>query len=117
MAVELDGSEVLALAATLSSSGERALKRARLVVIKSTAEVKRGGMMRAPVDTGNLRSSISGTSVGLIGEIGPTADYGKYVEEGTSRMAPQPYMRPALDAATPAFLAGIAAAGEEALNG
>lgn len=57
----------------------------------------------APVDTGRLRSSISRElgrdGRGLFAQIGTIVDYGPYVEFGTSRMRPQPYLRPALDAA------------------
>ena len=52
----------------------------------------------APVDTGFLRNSI------LVDEvtsdkavIAPHTEYAEHVEFGTSRMAAQPYMRPALD--------------------
>jgi hypothetical protein len=36
-------------------------------------------------------------------EIGPTASYGIYVELGTSRMRPQPYLGPATEKHAPAF--------------
>jgi hypothetical protein len=36
-----------------------------------------------------------------VGEVGPTVDYGMFVEAGTSRMGPQPYMRPAFDRRAP----------------
>lgn len=51
-----------------------------------------------PVDTGFLRSSITVDEVTpLEAIIGPHTDYAEHVEFGTSRMAAQPYMRPALD--------------------
>jgi HK97 gp10 family phage protein len=51
-----------------------------------------------PVDTGFLRNSIQVDSVTPIEAIiAPHTDYAEYVEFGTSRMAAQPYMRPALD--------------------
>jgi HK97 gp10 family phage protein len=52
----------------------------------------------APVDTGTLRSSITVDEVTpLEAIIGPHTDYAEHVEFGTSRMAAQPYLRPALD--------------------
>ena len=72
----------------------------------------------APVDTGNLRAGIHGsTEVGssrVIGEVTASAHYAIYVEQGTSRMAPQPFMRPAQEANTPAWLAAIGQAAKGA---
>ena len=61
--------------------------------------------IRVPVDTGNLRNSII-TEVfaedgQAVSETGPTADYAKYVEYGTSRQEAQPYMEPGFQAAKP----------------
>jgi HK97 gp10 family phage protein len=55
-----------------------------------------------PVKTGTLRRSIiteitTSTSTRAIASIGPTVDYGIYVEFGTRHMAAQPFMRPAFD--------------------
>lgn len=56
-----------------------------------------------PVDTGRLRSSITqrlaNDAQGLLAVIGTNVTYAPYVELGTRRMAPQPYLRPALRAA------------------
>lgn len=56
-----------------------------------------------PVDTGRLRSSITnelGTDAeGLVAVIGTDVEYAPYVELGTSRMAAQPFLLPALEAA------------------
>ena len=48
-----------------------------------------------PVDTGNLRNSITHTSDGKAAYIGTNVTYGKYVELGTVKMAAQPFLRPA----------------------
>ena len=119
MGVEFDASEVLQLSASLGDAPASALPKAIAVVRKSTMDVVRIGKRNAPVDTGNLRSSIHGNTQGsaLVGEAGPSAEYGGYVERGTSRMAPQPYMAPALDAVAPSFEAAIAQVGQEALGG
>lgn len=53
-----------------------------------------------PVDTGALQSTIGveveGETVNLVAG-GDGVDYQAYVEFGTSKMAAQPYMRPAID--------------------
>lgn len=73
--------------------------RAVTVVRKTGMDVVRDGQMFCPVDTGNLRSSIGVDydTDGLGFEAGPTANYGHFVEYGTSRMAPHAYMGPAFD--------------------
>lgn len=56
-----------------------------------------------PVDTGNLRSSITwelgSDGQGLYADIGTNVEYAGYVEFGTRFMAAQPYLVPALAAA------------------
>lgn len=53
-----------------------------------------------PVDTQRLRSSltfeIEKKGKEIIGRIGTNVEYSIFVEYGTSRMAAQPYLRPAL---------------------
>ena len=53
------------------------------------------------VRTGRLRSSITwavdGDSLGLYVDAGTNVPYGRYLEEGTDRMRPYPWARPALD--------------------
>lgn len=83
--------------------------RARKVISKASSDITRDAQRAAPVDTGNLRSSISREVRGLQAEIGPTASYGIWVELGTSRMAPQPYLFPALDKNLPAMEAAMTA--------
>lgn len=53
-----------------------------------------------PVDTGRLRNSITHTldMHGSSGDvyIGTNVEYGKWVENGTSRQKPRPYLKPAV---------------------
>ena len=54
--------------------------------------------MICPVDTGNLRNSITHTSGEEQTEyIGTNVEYAPYVEMGTSRTKAQPYLRPAIE--------------------
>jgi HK97 gp10 family phage protein len=70
---------------------------------------------RTPVDTGFLKSSESVDVDGLRFEAGPTADYGEYVELGTSRMAAEPYAGPAFDQELPSIIDALADAGARIL--
>lgn len=49
-----------------------------------------------PVDTGTLKSSINVTGSDMSARINADTDYAGYVEFGTSKTAPQPYLVPAL---------------------
>lgn len=51
----------------------------------------------SPVDTGHNRDSIDHTANGLNGEIFTESGYGGWLEVGTSKMAAQPYFRPAFE--------------------
>ena len=68
----------------------------------ANGEMKR----RAPVDTGQLRGSIT-TETGaelnkVYSDTGPTANYAEFVEFGTSRPTPaQPFAEPGWQAALP----------------
>jgi len=62
--------------------------------------VERGAKMIVPVDTGQLRRSIT-TEVeindkNIVGRVGTNVKYAPYVELGTRKMSPRPYLRPAL---------------------
>lgn len=49
-----------------------------------------------PVDTGNLRNSITHTQSENAEYIGTNVEYGPYVEMGTTRARAQPFIKPAL---------------------
>lgn len=111
-----DVSQVLAIKAAFAARAANAPRMARAAVRKACLMVEAGAKQRAPVDTGFLRNSISttvrDTKDGAVGEVGPTANYGGFVELGTSRMGPQPYLRPASDAVEPSFTALLEKLGE-----
>lgn len=62
------------------------------VVPRVVADAQR----RAPFRTGRLRRSIGSRRTADSVIIEATADYAAYVELGTSKMAAQPFLRPAL---------------------
>lgn len=101
--IEFDNSDVERLLGALGEAGPRVVAGVRLVMDKTGHDVVRAAQQLAPVDTGHLRASI-GVDIDPDGfgfEAGPTANYGHYVEFGTSRMSPQPYLFPAFDANLP----------------
>ena len=53
--------------------------------------------VRCPVDTGNLRSSISHGSDEEKATIGTNVEYAVNVEKGTSKQKAQPYLTPAVE--------------------
>lgn len=85
-------------------------RRASMVVRKTAFDTEADAKAFAPVDTGNLKNSITThvTDGGLTAGVVATASYAYYVEAGTSRMSPQPYMGPATDRNTPLFRQAMA---------
>lgn len=61
----------------------------------NTAELAKGAIRNAPVDTGHLKRSITPEVTDLIGRVVPTAEYAPYVELGTRFMSAQPFLSPA----------------------
>lgn len=100
------------LAVDLGKGGLRMVAKGRVILAKTLADGTAQAQAFAPVDTGNLRSSIGWEMSGLEGEFGPTAEYGAYVEEGTSVMAPHAYVGPAFDRVTPGFILATEALAE-----
>jgi len=109
-------SEIRALSRDLRALGPAARKRAGDAVVKAVADTKRDAQILAPVDTGALRSSITGTTTrtidGAVGEVGPTVEYGIYVELGTSTQPGQPFLGPAFDRNETPFRLALIGIGE-----
>ena len=109
MAFTIDTSQLNALTASLVKAESTAKTMAGMAVAKTALDCEAAAKRHAPVDTGALRNSI-GTSIAgdrMSAEIGPTVNYGAYVEFGTSRMSAQPYMGPAMDEVTPGFVSAL----------
>lgn len=75
------------------------MKDVKQIVKQNTAELTQGAQRKAPVDTGNLRRSITMdlSDGGLTGKVKPTADYAPYLEYGTRFQSAQPFMQPAFN--------------------
>lgn len=110
----VDTSQMRKFASDLRTESGRVSKRGATVVRKVSQGIVRDAKTLAPVDTGNLRNSISATVTGdgrtnrMSAEIGPTAHYGIYLELGTSKMSPRPYLFPAADRWEPVFTQAMA---------
>lgn len=115
--VYVDASEVNQLAADLRDLPARKVRQIAPLVAATGLRTVADAKTAAPVDTGFLRSTIGMTvdPDGLGMEAGPTAAYGGYVEHGTSRMAPQPFMGPSFDRQLPGFEQGLAQIAGEGL--
>lgn len=113
--MHLDVSELRDLAGDLKSGAAKVEALAPRVVSKVAHDIERDGKIFAPVLTGTLESSISSDVNGLSAEIGPHTDYEQFVEYGTSKMDAQPYMGPAAEKNTPAFVEAMGQVGEKIL--
>lgn len=113
MQLRIETREIASLEKLFDVADRDARKKALDAVRKSTFAVEREAKTRAAVDTGFMRNSISSAfegdlySSGFTGEVGPGAHYAPYVEFGTHKMAPQPFLGPAFDAVEPSFVAAM----------
>jgi HK97 gp10 family phage protein len=73
------------------------------IKVEESAKQHATGRPGPNVRTGRLRSSITHRldkdQQGLYADVGTDVEYGRYLEEGTSRMRPYPFLRPGLEAA------------------
>lgn len=121
MSVSIDTSELDALARSLGKAAGGIGARTAAVLRKTAYDIERSAKAQAPVDTGALRASISTSFSGdgrhgtMAAEIGPTVEYGIYLELGTSRMPPQPYLAPAYEQHIGSLEAALGAAVENVL--
>ena len=100
-------SELARYAAELRTNADTLEQRANLAVRKTGLDVEADAKSFAPVDTGNLMNSITTRFSPLRAEVVATADYAVFVELGTTRMAEQPFMRPAAARRAPGFIKAI----------
>jgi HK97 gp10 family phage protein len=80
------------------------------VVRRTAFQIEAQAKVLAPVDTGFMRNSIGTEMVSqLTAVISVGAEYGAYVEFGTTRMRAQPFLGPAVERNRAAFEAAIKA--------
>lgn len=136
--VSIDVSQVHELASDILGNASLVPAKAQEIVALAGYSVVADAQTFAPVDTGNLKNSISVDVDGLKFEAGPTAEYGEYVEEGAEPHAipnafgygpdfgteddfhpgnsPQPFMGPAFDRHEPRAVKALAQLGEQILD-
>lgn len=111
-----DASELRALAGDMRQADEKVRRQVSQVIRKGALDIEAAAKGLAPVDTGTLKGSISTTVEGeLAASVGPTVEYGVYLEYGTYRMPPQPYMGPALDRVAPSIEQALGQVGGDVL--
>ncbi|MBN6054518.1 HK97 gp10 family phage protein, partial [Nonomuraea sp. RK-328] len=113
-----DTTDLDKLTADLAEAGPKARELTEVVVKKIGFDTVAHAQATVPVDTGNLKNSIGVDfdADGLGFEAGPTAVYGGFVEYGTSRMSPQPYLRPGFDKALEPLDEVLGQVGKKALE-
>lgn len=72
--------------------------------VQRTQRVLNRARQLCPVDTGNLRGSLSSemvkaTNGDVVGRVGTNVPYAVFVHEGTKKMAGRPFLKDALSAA------------------
>ncbi len=97
----------------LSRIREQVRSRVETAVAKVAHGIEEDARRRAPVRTGFLRSSIEAIPAdaaepGVVEwEVGAAAPYGVFVELGTSKMPPRPFLIPAAEAGRKPFLDAV----------
>lgn len=118
----IENGQVRALAADQAIARARVLPLVRVALLKTGNDIARdakiiGNAKFSNRATGATVNSISATMVNATtAEVGPTTYYAKFVEDGTSRMAPKPFMGPAAERHEPAFLQAVALIGMEGMG-
>jgi HK97 gp10 family phage protein len=74
-------------------------------VAKAAHDIEAAAKAKVPVKTGLLQRSIHSviSAGGLTATVGPSANYGIFIEFGTRHQGARPYMRPAAEAVYPRF--------------
>lgn len=93
-----DVSQLEAFAARAAAAAGVAEAASIKVVADITNKVAQDARSLVPVLTGALKGSITPHVAGLFGEVTADIRYAEYVEFGTYKDTPQPFMMPALEA-------------------
>lgn len=120
--MSFDVSELRNLSVELGDVPKVVGQLTKVVVKKTAKDIESTAKTLAPVATGFLRSGIKTSDLRNVSQESPSAEvvasasYSPYLEFGTSRMAPQPFMRPAADKHADAFEQAMAQIIEKAVN-
>lgn len=112
----VDASRIFQYAADMQKAPGRVGKEAADTVRKSGTQLQRAAQAAAPTRTGALRGSIrvenngSGNSGSISARVFTDLRYAFFVEHGTSKMPPQPFLSPSVDGVEGPFYAAIEAA-------
>lgn len=99
---------------SLTDISRRVMQVVDVELDDAAQEIKYLAQELVPVDTGHLRSTINVVRFDALSlQVRADAHYAAFVEYGTSRMAAQPYMTPAVEAIWPRVAHKV----EQALNG
>lgn len=115
--VSTDVGDLEAFAAKLDQAGDVLVREAPKIlgeVAKAIADDARELAPQGP--TGDLKASVASHSEGLTAVVEAPIRYAIFVEYGTSKMAPQPFMTPALEAHEDELADKLEAAVEKALG-
>lgn len=112
--ISIDVSELHELAGDLAGAAATVAVGASVAVRSSIDDIVDTARATVEVDSGQTRDSIGYEldAAGLEAEAGPTTWWAHFVEGGTVRLPPRPFMGPALDAHTPDFVDAIAETGD-----
>ena len=119
--LEIDDRNMRQFATSLAAVPALSRGMVRAALSKTSADIVADAKKASPVDTGNLRASISASPVesgeygSFYAEIGPTAAYGVFVELGTSRAPAQPFLYPAAEFHSEALTQALQSLAERAL--
>ncbi|MET4072979.1 HK97-gp10 family putative phage morphogenesis protein [Hymenobacter sp. UYCo722] len=92
----------------LRAYASNAPQRVQTAVVASLEQMEADAKGLAPVDSGRLRDSIHANRSGrLSGNVTVGVDYAKWVELGSGRNAPQPFLYPSYHQNKAAFLANL----------
>ena len=119
--LEIDDRNMRQFATSLAAAPALSRGMVRAALSKTSADIVASAKKASPVDTGNLRASISASPVesgedgSFYTEIGPTAAYGVFVELGTSRAPAQPFLYPTAEFHSEALTQALQSLAERAL--
>jgi HK97 gp10 family phage protein len=113
--ISFDASELGRLSADIRSSAATVAARSGAAVRDAAMETRDAAKSLAPKLTGALAESITAEGDGLDWVVSPNVPYDFYVEYGTSKMPPQPFMSPAATVADTSLVEAIEEVADDTL--